>query len=35
MLNVFITDIYNMASKDVYQALSFPLGSTMNIPIKF
>lgn len=35
MLNVLITDIYSIATKDVYQALSFPLGSTMNIPIKF
>lgn len=35
MLNVLITDIYNIAAKDVYQALSFPLSSTMRIPIKF
>lgn len=27
MLNVLITDIYSLASKDVYQALNFPLGS--------
>lgn len=35
MLNVLITDIYNLACKDAYQALSFPLGSSMTIPIKF
>lgn len=35
MLNVFITDIYGLAAKDAYQALSFPLGSQMVIPIKF
>ena len=35
MLNVLITDIYNLASKDAYQALSFPLGSKMSIPLKF
>lgn len=34
MLNVLITDIYSLATKDAYQALSFPLGSSMNIPIK-
>jgi hypothetical protein len=35
MLNVLITDIFTLATKDVYQTLSFPLGSSMNIPIKF
>ena len=35
MLNVLITDIYNLAAKDAYQTLSFPLGSAMNIPVKF
>ena len=35
MLNLLITDIYNIACKDVYQALSLPLGSLMTIPIKF
>jgi hypothetical protein len=35
MLNVLITDIFTLATKDVYQTLSFPLGSQMNIPIKF
>lgn len=35
MLNILITDIYSLASKDVYQTLSFPLGSQMKIPIKF
>ena len=35
MLNVLITDIYSIAAKDVYQTLSFPLGSQMNIQIKF
>jgi hypothetical protein len=35
MLNVLITDIFNIASKDVYSALSLPLGSTLNVPIKF
>jgi hypothetical protein len=35
MLNILITDIFNMACKEVYSALSFPLGSQMSIPIKF
>lgn len=35
MLNLLITDIFNLAAKDVYQTLNFPLGSQMNIPIKF
>ena len=35
MLNVLITDIYTLASKDVYQTLSFPLGSSLSIPLKF
>jgi hypothetical protein len=35
MLNVLITEIYNLAAKDAYQTLSFPLGSTMNVPVKF
>ena len=35
MLNVLITDIYNLAAKDAYQGLSFPLGSKMSIPLKF
>jgi hypothetical protein len=35
MLNVLITDIFNVAAKEVYQVLNFPLGSSMQIPIKF
>ena len=35
MLNLLITDIFTITTKDVYQTLSFPLGSQMNIPIKF
>lgn len=35
MLNVLITDIFSIVSKDVYQTLNFPLGSSMDIPIKF
>jgi len=35
MLNVFITDIFNIAVKHSYQALSFPLGSQVKIPIRF
>ncbi len=35
MLNVLITDIFTVTSKDVYQTLNFPLGSSMQIPLKF
>jgi len=35
MLNVLITDIFTIATKDVYQGLNFPLGSATSIPIKF
>lgn len=35
MLNVLITDIFNIATKDVYKALTFPLGSSIDVPIKF
>jgi hypothetical protein len=35
MLNVLITDIFGIVSKDVYQVLNFPLGSSMTLPIKF
>ena len=35
MLNVLITDIFSLATKDVYQTLAFPLGAEINIPIKF
>jgi len=35
MLNVLIADIFTVTSKDVYQTLNFPLGSSMNIPLKF
>ena len=34
MLNLFISDIYNIATKEAYSTLSFPLGSTMHVPIK-
>lgn len=35
MLNVLITDIFTITCKSVYQTLSFPLGSSMSISIKF
>mmetsp|Transcript_27408 Transcript_27408/g.20561 ORF Transcript_27408/g.20561 Transcript_27408/m.20561 type:complete len:254 (-) Transcript_27408:492-1253(-) len=35
MLNVLVTDIYNIAVKDSYQALNLPLGSTMQLAVKF
>lgn len=35
MLNVLIADIFTVTSKDVYQTLNFPLGSSMSIPLKF
>lgn len=34
MLNLVIADIFNIATKEAYTCLSFPLGSTMNIPVK-
>jgi hypothetical protein len=34
MLNLLITDIFTLTTKDAYQTLSFPLGSQMQIPIK-
>ena len=35
MLNVLITDIYTLAANNFHEALSMPLGSSINIPIKF
>lgn len=35
MLNVLITDIYAISANNFYDALSLPLGSTMQIPISF
>ena len=35
MLNVLITDIYSLAAQNFYEAVSLPLGSSVNIPIKF
>ena len=35
MLNLLITDIFNIASKDVYQALTLPLGGQLLLPLKF
>ena len=35
MLNLFISNIYNIATKEAYSCLSFPLGASMQIPIKF
>lgn len=35
MLNVLITDVYSIAAQNFYEALSLPLGSTINMPIKF
>jgi len=31
MLNVLVTDIYNIAVKEAYQAMNLPLGSTMQL----
>ena len=35
MLNIFITDIYSLAAQNFYEALSLPIGSSMELPIKF
>ena len=35
MLNVLVTDIFNIATKSSYQALSLPLGSNSKLPISF
>ena len=35
MLNILITDIYSMAAQNFYEALSLPVGSSIEIPIKF
>lgn len=35
MLNVLITDIHSLAAQNFYEALSLPLGSSLDIPIKF
>ena len=35
MLNVLVTDIFNLATKSSYQALSLPLGSSINLPVSF
>ena len=35
MLNVLITDIYSLSAQNFYEALSLPLGSALDIPIKF
>ena len=35
MLNILITDIYSLAAQNFYEALSLPIGSSMDIPIKF
>ena len=35
MLNVLITDIYSLSAQNFYEALSLPLGSNLDIPIKF
>lgn len=35
MLNVVIADIYSIASMSAYEALSLPLGSSIQLPINF
>jgi hypothetical protein len=35
MLNILITDIYTLAALNFNEALNLPLGSNVNIPIKF
>jgi len=35
MLNVLVTDIFSVATKDAYQAMNLPLGSSMNLQVKF
>lgn len=35
MLNILITDIYSLAAQNFYEALSLPIGSSMDLPIKF
>ena len=35
MLNLLITDIYSINAQNFYEALSLPLGSTMQIPLSF
>jgi len=35
MLNVLIADIYSIATMTAYDALSLPLGSTLQLPIHF
>lgn len=34
-LNVLVTDIYSMSAQNFYEALRLPLGSSLEIPIKF
>ncbi len=31
MLNVLVTDIYNLAVKEAYQAMNLPLGSELTL----
>ena len=35
MLNILITDIYTLAAYNFNEALSLPLGASVNIPLKF
>lgn len=35
MLNIFITDIYQLSALNFYETLVLPVGSSMDIPIKF
>lgn len=35
MLNLLITDIYSLAAQNFYEALSLPIGSSIEVPIKF
>jgi len=35
MLNVLITDVHSIAAQNFYDALSLPLGSSIDMPLKF
>jgi len=35
MLNIFITDIFQISALNFYESLVLPVGSSMNIPLKF
>jgi hypothetical protein len=35
MLNILVADIYSLAARHMYEAVSLPLGASTQIPIKF